>query len=102
MNVALKDHQVLYATENRSLKDNRQLLMVPGFRSKKVFDANAPAPPVFPVNVLLGSKPATSNDIVLPQSDHLMSSIVSAVVHHHNVESRHLQLVHVRMTSKLK
>ena len=49
--------------------------MVPGFRSKKVFNADAPALSVFPVNVLLGSKPATSIDIVLPQS-----SIVPAVV----------------------
>ena len=39
VNVAIKDQHVLYATENRSLKDNRQLLMVPGFRSKKVFIA---------------------------------------------------------------
>ena len=32
------------------------------------------------MNVSLESKPAQSIDIVLPQSDHLMSSIVSAVV----------------------
>ena len=80
VNVALKDHQVLYATENRSLKDNRRLLMVPGFRSKKVFDADAPALPVFPVNVLVGLKPAQSIDIVLPQSGHPLSSITPAVV----------------------
>ena len=80
VNVAIKDQHVLFATENRSLKNNRQLLMVPRFRSKKVFDGDAPAPSVFPVNVLLGSKPATSVDIVLPQSDHPMSSIVTAVV----------------------
>ena len=80
VNVAIKDQHVLYATENRSLKDNRPLLMVPGFRSKKVFNADASAPSVFPVNVLLGSKPATSIDIVLPQSDHPISSIVPAVI----------------------
>ena len=80
VNVAIKDQHVLYATENGSLKDNRQLLMVPGFRSKKVFNADAPALSVFPVNVLLGSKSATSIDIALPQSDHPMSSIVPAGV----------------------
>ena len=45
--------------------------MVPGFRSKKVSNADAPAPPVFPVHEI---------DIVLPQSDHQMSSVVPAVV----------------------
>ena len=66
VNVAIKDQHVLYATENRSLKDNRRLLMVPGFRSNKVLNADAPALSVVPVNVLLGSKPATYIDIVLP------------------------------------
>ena len=54
--------------------------MVPGFRSKKVFNADAPELSVFPVNVLVGSKPATAIDIVLPPSDLPMSSIVPAVV----------------------
>ena len=80
VNVAIKDPHVLYATENRSLKDNRRLLMVPGMRSKKVLNADAPALSVFPVNVLLGSKPATSLDVVMPQSDHSISSIVPAIV----------------------
>jgi len=47
VNVALKDHQVLYATENRSLKDNRRLLMVPGFHSSKGVGADAPTLPCF-------------------------------------------------------
>ena len=76
VNVAIKDQHVLYATENRSLKDNRRLLMVPGMRSKKVLSADVPAVSVFPVNVLLGSKPATSLDVVLPQSNHPISSLV--------------------------
>ena len=80
VNVALKDHQVLYATENRSLKDNRRLLMVPGFRSKKSSDADAPALLVFPGSLSLGSQPAQSLDNVLPQSDHPLSSITPAVV----------------------
>ena len=80
VNVAIKDHQVLYATENRSLKDNRRLLMVPGFRSKKSSDANAPALSVFPGSLSLGSQPAKSFDNVLPQSDHPLSSITPAVV----------------------
>ena len=79
VNVAIKDQHVLYATENRSLKDNRRLLMVPGMCSKKVLNADAPALFVFPVNVLLGSKPATSFDVALPQSDHPISSIAPAV-----------------------
>jgi len=58
VNVAIKDQQVLYATENRSLKDNRQLLMVPGFRSKTVPDAGSLA--------------------VLPLSDQLIVSTVVA------------------------
>ena len=80
VNVALKDHQVLYATENRSLKDNRRLLMVPGFRSKKSSDADAPALLVFPGSLSLRSQPAQSLDNVLPQSDHPLSSITPAVV----------------------
>ena len=69
VNVAIKDQHVLYATENCSLK-----------RSKKVLNADAPALSVFPVNVLLGSKPASTLDVVLPQSDHPISSLVPAVV----------------------
>ena len=80
VNVAIKDQHVLYATENRSLKDNRRLLMVPGMRSKKVLSADVPTVSVFPVNVLLGSKPETFLDVVLPQSDLPISSLVMAVV----------------------
>ena len=54
--------------------------MVPGFRSKKSSDADAPAFTVFPGSLSLGSQPAQSLDNVLPQSDHLLSSIIPAVV----------------------
>ena len=80
VNVALKDKHVIYATENRSLQDNRRLLMVPGTRSKNVLNTDSPALPVFPANVLLGLKPATSLDVELPKSANPNSSLVPAVV----------------------
>ena len=54
--------------------------MVPGMRSKKVLSTDVPTVSVFPVNVLLGSKPETFLDVVLPQSDLPISSLVTAVV----------------------
>ena len=80
VNVAMKDKHVIYATETRSLQDNRRLLMVPGKRSKNVLNTDSPALPVFPANVLLGLTPATSFDVALPQSVNPVSSLVRAVV----------------------
>ena len=51
VNVAIKDKHVIYATVNRSLQDNRKLLMVSGARSKHSSNADSSAH-VFPADVL--------------------------------------------------
>jgi len=93
INVALKDKQVIYANQNRTLKENRRLLMEaykPSTRAPK--QSKVPSPmdsyppqdtlliPLFPANVLVGSQPASSSDDVLQQSATLNSSLTPAVV----------------------
>jgi hypothetical protein len=80
VNVAMKDRHVIYATENRTLKDNRRLLMVPGAHSKSVLNTAASVLPVFPGNVLLELEQVTSPDLVPPTSANLVSSLVPVVV----------------------
>jgi hypothetical protein len=63
INVAMKDKHVIYATENRTLKENRRLLMVPGAHSKSAPNPAAAAPSVFPGTVLPGLDQVTSSDL---------------------------------------
>jgi len=69
-NAAVKDRQVVYATESRSLQRNRQLLMLPAAKSTNLPTAVASVPQLFPenVNVLLNLNPAASSVSVLPAS----------------------------------
>jgi hypothetical protein len=80
INVAMKDKHVIYATNNRSLKDNLRLLTVPGAHSKSVPQPTAVAPSVFPGTVLPASDQVASS-VLVPQSyANLVSSLVPGVV----------------------
>jgi len=110
INVALKDEQVIYATQNRTLKENRRLLMEaykPSTRAPKQSKVQSSADsyppqdtlliPLFPANVLVGSQPASSSDDVFQQSATLNSSLppITTVVDDIHQQSQCLQL-HLR------
>jgi hypothetical protein len=73
VNVAIKEKHVIYATANRSLQDNRKLLMVSGAHSTHSTNAASSAQ-VFPVGVL-----SESLNGELPESGDPISSLVPAV-----------------------
>lgn len=93
INVAQKDKQVLYATENRTLQRNRQLLMVPGTHSKQVsqqmsvppsadtrFQSDVPSVPLFPTHALLGTLSMPQSDVATQPSANLSAPILPTVV----------------------
>jgi len=92
INVAVKDKQVLYATQNRTLQQNKRLLTEPyrpPARAPKHTTASASGdfhPPqaplitLFPENVLVESQLVSSTEDVLQQSATLNSSRAPAIV----------------------
>ena len=84
-------------TESRTYQKNRALLMVPANKT-------VPDIPAFPVNGLSAPKLGA-----VPQAYYMLIThsvffdiTLGVCQHHHNVGSRHLPVVHVRVTSKLK